>query len=96
MKKVYAENALFDSLIEFVDAEGIRLELTRDDHSDVRILKSDEKRESDLETLYACGWIKCSTALAMAQKLQLPTIQIGALLDHLNIKIKNCSLGCFS
>ena len=95
MNRVYADSTLFDSLSEFVGTEGIQVELTPKDDSDVRILASDDRKESDLETLYAGGWIVCSRALALAQKLRLSTIQVGALLNHLNIKVKNCSLGCF-
>ncbi|MHC4855541.1 MAG: hypothetical protein ACYS72_03965 [Planctomycetota bacterium] len=95
MNKVYADSALFESLSEFVDREGIQIELSQEDGSKVRILVSDDPKESGRETLYAGGWIACRTALAMAQKLELPTVQIGALLNHLNIKVKNCSLGCF-
>jgi hypothetical protein len=95
MIKVYAESALFDSLRAFVDSEGIQVELTQERDTEIRILASDDRKESSMETLYASGWIPCPTALAMAKKLQLSTIQIGAMLNHLKIKVKNCSLGCF-
>jgi hypothetical protein len=95
-KSVYADGSLFESLSEFVDAEGIQIELTQDDSSDVKVLMCDDPKECDLDTLYSGGWIACRTALALAKKLQIQTLQIGALLNHLKIKIKNCSLGCFS
>ena len=95
MKRIYTDSALLGSLSKFVDTEGIQIELTQEDNSDVRILLNDDRKESDLETLYPGGWIACPAALAMAKKLQLKTIQIGAILDHLNIKVKQCSLGCF-
>jgi hypothetical protein len=95
MNKVYADSALFESLSEFVDSQGIQIELSRKGGSEIKILVSDDRKESNLKTFYAGGWIACSTALATAKKLQLSTIQIAALLNHLNIKVKNCSLGCF-
>ena len=95
MKRLYADHILFESLRGFVIAESIQIELTKDDGSGVKVLLCDDRNESDLDTLYSGGWIACRTALSLAKKLEIPTNQMGALLNHLEIKVKNCSLGCF-
>jgi hypothetical protein len=94
-KRVCADEVLFKSLADFMKTEAIQMELTQDGGADVNILMSDTRKESDLQTLYAGGHIPCRIALELAQKLQIPTIQTGALLNYLDIKVKNCSLGCF-
>lgn len=93
--KVYVDLALFESLSAFTAAEGIQIELTKGDDWDVKVLMQDDPRESDLQTLYFGGWIECGTALTLAGKLGIPRVQIGVLLNHLEIKVKQCSLGCF-
>jgi len=94
-KTVCVDVSIVGSLTKFIDAEGIQIDLTTDDGSDVKVLMCDDPKESDLDTLYSGGWIACRTALSLAKKLELPTSQLGLLLNHLDIKVKNCSLGCF-
>jgi hypothetical protein len=93
--RVYTDEALFESLSGFVAAEGIQIELTKDESANVKVLMCNAPKGSDLQTLYSGGWIGCGTALTLAGKLEVPTVQMGALLNHLKIKVKNCSLGCF-
>ena len=94
-RKIYVDDSLFKSLAGFIESEGIQIDLTADNAACVRVLTCDGKNECNLDTLYSGGWIACRTALNLAEKLEIPTIQIGALLNHLKIKIKHCSLGCF-
>ncbi len=53
------------------------------------------RQQSGGELLYAGGWITCETALGLASSLDLPSRQVGALMDELEIKVRACSLGCF-
>ncbi|QGG46658.1 hypothetical protein [Heliorestis convoluta] len=39
--------------------------------------------------------ITCEKARALAEELQIPYDQIGAMADELGIKIRACQLGCF-
>ena len=94
-KRLCVDVSIIESLTKFIGTEGIEIDLTQDDGSDADVLVCDDRKESDLDTLYSGGWIKCRTALNMAKKLEIPRIQMGALLDHLKIKVRNCSLGCF-
>jgi len=54
-----------------------------------------ERRACTLEALYINGWIECEVALQLAGKLGIPSQHLGQLINLLNIKIRNCSLGCF-
>ena len=39
--------------------------------------------------------IDCAQALAIAKKFNISPKEVGAVIDHLGIKIRNCRLGCF-
>ena len=41
------------------------------------------------------GNINCTQALAIAKKFDVSPKEIGAEIDKLGIKIRNCQLGCF-
>lgn len=41
------------------------------------------------------GRITCARAHELAEQMKVPLIVIGQAADRLNIKIKNCQLGCF-
>jgi hypothetical protein len=47
------------------------------------------------QTLHPGGRIDCSTALAMADELEVDSRVIGRLMNLLGIRIRNCQLGCF-
>jgi len=88
--------ALAAPLGEFLTAEGIDLALATDGAGDVAVVPTGaERQESTAETVYAGGWIACPTALGLAGKLGIASGQVGRLLDHLEVKIRRCSLGCF-
>ena len=84
------------ALGEFVAGEGIHVAVvpTGDDCT-VRVVTADEQGRCGLRTLYVGGFIACETARGMAVKLGIRTRQMGKLLNFLNIKVRNCSLGCF-
>jgi len=84
------------ALSEFLAAEGIRLAVvpTGDDCT-VQVVVGNERRRCGLRRLYTGGFIACETARSMAVKLGVRTRQMGKLLNFLNIKVRNCGLGCF-
>ncbi|MEO5355704.1 MAG: hypothetical protein H7844_00185 [Nitrospirae bacterium YQR-1] len=57
-------------------------------------LKTKEMEKKLLENS-ANGKIPCAQARALAQELEIPYKELGEMADRLNIKIKNCELGCF-
>ena len=88
-----------DNLIErmksFVESEGVSLEIVGDGSADLKIVQSQGRVESDTSTLQAGGWIACPTARAIAVKLGISPKKVGRLLDVLDIKVRDCDLGCF-
>jgi DNA-binding transcriptional regulator YhcF (GntR family) len=41
------------------------------------------------------GAIKCPVALKIANELKISPKEVGEVLNGLNIKLKDCQLGCF-
>ena len=93
--KVDVEDSIATGLGQFVAAEGIGIELVGDGSGQVKILPCQDRRQSDLDTLYADGWIPCTTAWGMAKRLGIPLADMGKMLDHLHVKVRQCALGCF-
>jgi len=94
-KRICIEASTAEWLREFFNAEGIDIEVVTDGNHDVAVVQCDDHKESDLDTIYSGGWIACETARALAKKLGIPVRQMGKLLNHLDVKIRRCSLGCF-
>jgi len=87
--------SMLDAMQQFVDTEQIGIEpVTGRRPADV-VVESGERREGSLHTVYTGGWMPCEKARALARKLRIPTLACGKLLDHLNIRIRHCGLGCF-
>jgi len=86
---------MLEPVANFVTAEGIRLDIAVTDDCAVEVVAADERRRCGLRRLYTSGFIACETARSMAVKLGIRTRQMGKLLDFLNIKVRNCGLGCF-
>jgi hypothetical protein len=87
--------ALTESLGAFIKAESIPLGVVVGANATVQVVASQEGQESSASQLQAGGWIACLTAHQLAERLEVETRQVGKLLDHLEIKIKACELGCF-
>ena len=94
-KKICIPASMAPSFQEFLDSEGITVELVSDEQCDVEVIQCNDRKESNLDTIYSGGWVVCETARALAKKLAIPVRQMGKLLDCLDVKIRNCSLGCF-
>ena len=85
-----------DDLSGFLSAKSIDLSVVTDESGVVKIAPSGpERQESDLETIYSGGWITCTRARALGKKLSIASRDVGGLLDHLDVKIRECELGCF-
>ena len=90
-----APEALAESLVAFVEAESIPVEVVTSGEATVRVVESQDRQESSVSTLQAGGWIACLTAHQIAERLGVEIRQVGQLANHLEIKIKACELGCF-
>lgn len=86
---------MLEAVGAFVGAEAIPLNVVADGQGDVTVEKSDERKPSTLYTLQAGGWITCPMAHEVASRLGISPGQIGKLLDHLDVKVRQCELGCF-
>jgi len=59
------------------------------------VQEKDERVAAALRERAADGRIPCAEALALAEELGVPTLEVGKAANELGIKIVNCSLGCF-
>jgi hypothetical protein len=94
-KKIYTEISTAQKLREFLDKNEINLEVVTETQSDVEVIKCAGPKESSLDIIYSGGWIACETARSLAKKINISLGQMGKLLNHLDVKIRHCSLGCF-
>jgi hypothetical protein len=93
--RICIEVSIASQVQEFLNIEGIEIEVVTDGNCDVTVLRCKDRKKCDLNTIYSGGWIKCETARALAKKSAIPVRQMGKLLDYLDVKIRRCSLGCF-
>jgi hypothetical protein len=89
--------AIRQSVQAFVKQEALPIEVVSNSECTVQVVPCPSGRhlESDLSTLQAGGWIACETARTMASKLGIDILEMGKLLDHLDIRVRQCGLGCF-
>ncbi len=96
MKKlICVEASIAYQLREFLDVEEIKIGIVMNRNYDVAVVQCNDRRKSNLDTIYLGGWITCETARNLAKKIDISLGQMGKLLDHLDVKIRRCSLGCF-
>ena len=95
MNKLCPQDIDVAALRALLTAEGIELELVADTADAAVTVRPGDRQKSDMGTIHAGGWIECPTAWALAQKLGVSVQNMGVLLAHLNVKVRNCGLGCF-
>jgi hypothetical protein len=79
----------------FLAKENIPLAVTTSDSGDAEVAVAEERLECEISVLYQKGWVKCSVARAAAEQLSLQYHEFGKVLNFLDIKIRDCELGCF-
>lgn len=72
-----------------------KIELTTDAAAKVSVIIGEERRECSATSLYQGGWIQCATARDLKKNLEIDFKYVGKILDHLEIKVRDCQLGCF-
>lgn len=90
--------ALFASTQAFIAEAGIPLAIAIEAPTGgavVTVVQGSRGQESEAGQLVAGGRITCALALGLAGRLGLPAAQVGSLLNHLEVKVFSCSLGCF-
>lgn len=86
---------LSQRVADWVQSEGLPVEVVADGDGAVQVVQSEGRERSDLATLRAGGWMTCADARALGAKLDVPVLSVGKLLDVLDIRVRNCELGCF-
>ena len=86
---------MVEALGAFVEAEGLPFSAVSSGDHAVRVVESEKGQQSTPTVLRAGGSITCGTARDMAANLGVKTRDLGRLLDHLDIKVRACGLGCF-
>jgi hypothetical protein len=83
------------SIREFLAAESIPLDVVTSGPSAVRIEALTTRQQCTTDVLYTGGWIACGQALKMADALDIGAGNMGKLLNRLDIRVRQCQLGCF-
>lgn len=92
---ISAPAELCEMLATFFANEGIALEAVSTDGGDARIEEAPARTMCEPPILYQGGWIRCPDALALAARLSIESKDLGKLLNRLQIKVRECNLGCF-
>ena len=87
--------ALADKVRAFVQAHSMGCEVVEGGGGTINVVQSNGSQQSDTSTLHAGGWIACPDGFALASGLCISAQALGQLLDELNIKVRQCQLGCF-
>jgi hypothetical protein len=62
---------------------------------ELTIVEAPSKTECGVGTLHPGGRIPCAAALGLAESCGVPGKTVGRLLNLLEIKVRDCQLGCF-
>ncbi len=93
--RLLAPEDMTESIQRLIESEHMSIRVASEGECDVRVVRCEDRAESDLNTLQSGGWIKCEVARALAKKLNTSTRKTGKLIDLLDIKVRECGLGCF-
>ena len=92
---VSVSGVLRQRLSQFLLDEQIALQLAATGRGKIHVEDGSPRHQCTEDTIFADGWINCEDARTMARRLGIPVGQMGQLMDFLNVKIRNCGLGCF-
>ena len=90
---VFVDMPMADGLPELLASQDVII--TDSAEEATLVIRPGERLESDLDSVYAGGWIACAIARAQAERLGISLTCMGELLDLLNVKVRACGLGCF-
>ncbi|MCX8052625.1 MAG: hypothetical protein N3B12_02365 [Armatimonadetes bacterium] len=92
---ILAPSDLIEKIARFAESTTIPVRIVHEGEADLQVVRSKGQLESIGSTLQAGGWIRCTVAREIASRLGIDKKQFGSLLDVLDIKIRDCELGCF-
>lgn len=90
-----APESMVKSINEFAKIEKLPIAAASRGPGVLKVVKSQAGRQSTPTELHAGGSITCGLARDLASKLGVKYREMGKLLNHLDIKIRACDLGCF-
>lgn len=90
---IYIDIPSPDGLAELLAGDGVGV--AADCDSATLAIRRDRGRQSEMDVLYADGWVACEAARGMAGRLGVSLPAMGELLELLNVKVRRCGLGCF-
>ncbi len=97
--KIYLDNpsdSAKENLEKFFGDAGITVEwATSADGAGVVIDWPEDKEICETGVLHAGGRVTCPYAFAAASKMKIERRVMGELMNHLDIRINECQLGCF-
>ncbi len=93
--RIGAPAAIRRPLAAFLAARRVRARVAAAGTVNIRRRRGNTRRRCTSATLFAGGWIACADAREAAGRLGITTRQMGGILEHLNVKIRACGLGCF-
>ena len=94
-KQICVETSIAEQVREFFDSEKIDVEIVTGQPGDIEVAVCEDRKESNSDIIYSGGWITCETARSLAKKMKISLGQTGKMLNHLDVKVRRCSLGCF-
>ncbi|HOZ49531.1 MAG TPA: hypothetical protein PLO37_13555 [Candidatus Hydrogenedentes bacterium] len=97
MTRIHVEESLRARVAAFLDTHGVSWEVADEGTGDLRVVcgPAEPRAKCSVDCLVENGWIPCATAWSLAKKHGIAIGKLGALIDALNIKVRQCSLGCF-
>lgn len=84
-----------EKLLGFIERERLTWQVVDPPAGRLAILEEDPPGTCTAGRLFPGGRVVCSTALEMAELYQAAPETIGRLMNLLNIKVRECQLGCF-
>jgi hypothetical protein len=94
-KTIGAPPARRAAIEDFLHREALDWVVVDPPAGDLCIVEAAPKTECDELVLHPGGRIPCAVALGLADSFGVPGKVVGRLLNLLEIKVRDCQLGCF-
>ena len=96
MTRLLVPDDLREKVEGFVKENDLKIEVVDEEPCDLRVeAAGEEHKECRGDTIVAGGWIRCASAWKLGKRHGIPLLQLGALLDLLDVRVRECCLGCF-
>ena len=93
--KLSVPEGMLEKVRTDIQQMDIQVEVVTGGECAVAVREAEAGSECNASALYPGGWISCTNAWTAANKLEIEKKNMGAFLDLLDIKVRDCQLGCF-